>query len=790
MREKKAKNIVEVGEFSEFLEEPGAIEPNSGGVLVYITGKHEFDLKKFDPRNIAYLCGKQANISFLIMGKTADIKAWGFGYHSYTEEFRANNGTKFLADFKALHVESFLGQTIPLWTGVHFNVTNWTALITWPEPPNSFLRNATVEKYELISGKETTKIFYVMSFPQSGREFLFTGLRPLSNYTGKIIAVLSDGRRGSTDWIGFRTKEGIPSRRPYIEHVKSVDYNSIWLRWSKLHKEETWETLRGYRIHITKAYNFNGSQPFYRKLTVGPDVTAYYVTGLPTETHLRVSVAGFTATGEGIQSYDWGIDTKCGSTLSKSSGVLQSRGYPERMDYADCVWYISSRNKTVFISIEHYDIPYSYQCNYAYVAIGDASGIPPYRYCGKGGGVFALAQAPRVPLLYYTGHRYYLSRKGFKLSYFVMNVSFAEATLVEDWNIVSISDVRPRSIHVEWSHYSPQSPFQVIVYTVVCTPTNDEAGSTLLNIKDTSIHEVDVTRLHFSTNYSVELVAFINNTFINNTFINNTFINNTFINNTFINNSQTGEFILRRSQKAYVVTPEGVPQEPPWWVDATVHINITLNILVQWRAIPSNKVDGRLVGYKVYYRVGDGEFSSKTVGPDVHEIRIDIANVPEPYEIRVAGFTNAGVGPMSWRRRITSCRSIAVSQMGVITNPGFPQSTPGDLFCSTRFDRLDFPTSSVYRFRLVHVVDLMTNRKVGGAPNCSYWQDDYLDWELLYRTAILAGPFCGRVQPFAFVSWGNFYPPILMKFVTGVGNHERVFNSTFFALYDFSKISK
>ena len=68
---------------------------------------------------------------------------------------------------------------------------------------------------------------------------------------------------------------------------------------------------------------------------------------------------------------------------------------------------------------------------------------------------------------------------------------------------------------------------------------------------------------------------------------------------------------------------------------------------------------------------------------------------------------------------ITGCRSFAVSQMGVITNPGFPQSTPGNLFCSTTFHRLDFPTSSVHRFRLVHVVDLMTNRKVGEAPNCS-----------------------------------------------------------------------
>ena len=43
------------------------------------------------------------------MDSTADIQAWGFRYHSYTEEFRENNGTKFLADFIALPEESFLG---------------------------------------------------------------------------------------------------------------------------------------------------------------------------------------------------------------------------------------------------------------------------------------------------------------------------------------------------------------------------------------------------------------------------------------------------------------------------------------------------------------------------------------------------------------------------------------------------------------------------------------------------------------------------------------------------------
>ena len=96
---------------------------------------------------------------------------------------------------------------------------------------------------------------------------------------------------------------------------------------------------------------------------------------------------------------------------------------------------------------------------------------------------------------------------------------------------MNISDVRTRSMHVEWSRYTPRSPDQVIVYTVVCTPTNDVVGSTVLNINGTTIHEVDVGRLHFTTNYSVELVA-------------------------FVNNSQTGVVSLRRSQKVYVVTPD------------------------------------------------------------------------------------------------------------------------------------------------------------------------------------------------------------------------------------------
>ena len=100
------------------------------------------------------------------------------------------------------------GQTLHSWIGVHFNVTNVSALMTWSEPPSSFLNGSTVAKYLLIEGKHPTKIFHFIPLPHSGRQTLLEGLEAFTNYTGRIIAILIDGRRGSTDWLRFQTKEG------------------------------------------------------------------------------------------------------------------------------------------------------------------------------------------------------------------------------------------------------------------------------------------------------------------------------------------------------------------------------------------------------------------------------------------------------------------------------------------------------------------------------------------------------------------------------------------------------
>ena len=94
-----------------------------------------------------------------------------------------------------------------------------------------------------------------------------------------------------------------------------------------------------------------------------------------------------------------------------------------------------------------------------------------------------------------------------------------------------------------------------------------------------------------------------------------------------------------------------VPLDPPEDIQAETFINNTLFVRVKWRPIRSDRVEGNLIGYKVFYRTGDSEFSTKAVGPDVFETNIHIVNDPQPYEIRVAAFTRGGIGPMSWSRQ-------------------------------------------------------------------------------------------------------------------------------------------
>ena len=100
------------------------------------------------------------------------------------------------------------GSVLGDWAVTITNVTNSSALVSWSPPPSSFVGGATVERYLLIGDQASREIYHPTWLSASQSTHLVENLLARTNYTGIIVAILSNGKRGSTDWKSFQTKEG------------------------------------------------------------------------------------------------------------------------------------------------------------------------------------------------------------------------------------------------------------------------------------------------------------------------------------------------------------------------------------------------------------------------------------------------------------------------------------------------------------------------------------------------------------------------------------------------------
>ena len=79
-------------------------------------------------------------------------------------------------------------------------------------------------------------------------------------------------------------------------------------------------------------------------------------------------------------------------------------------------------------------------------------------------------------------------------------------------------------------------------------------------------------------------------------------------------------------------------------------------INVQWDPLPQEYVNGRLLGYRIYY-YEHSSYLTKTVNtssPDVNMVTLRGLLSVQRYYIRVAAFTSKGTGPRSYQTYITT----------------------------------------------------------------------------------------------------------------------------------------
>ena len=80
-----------------------------------------------------------------------------------------------------------------------------------------------------------------------------------------------------------------------------------------------------------------------------------------------------------------------------------------------------------------------------------------------------------------------------------------------NWSIFNITKIDLDKIVVEWHHHPPVTyPLELFAYAVVCTPTDGKLGPTLTTVRG-NINITEIHRLRPGTNYSVEIVALIDN---------------------------------------------------------------------------------------------------------------------------------------------------------------------------------------------------------------------------------------------------------------------------------------
>ncbi|PFX28263.1 Transmembrane protease serine 5 [Stylophora pistillata] len=458
-----------------------------------------------------------------------------------------------------------------------------------------------------------------------------SGLSAYTEYQISIVGVGSDGQAHNSSKLTFWTDEGAPSGSPSNVRLSNLQHSEIQVQWEPLAQHYVNGRLQGYRVRVYEyGYYYYGSLVQTLE-TPGPYVRMMKVGGLKAAQQYRVTVAAFTSKGEGPQSYWRYITTGCGGSVNQSFGEIQvgRRGYYS--SYLRCNWEIGNSGiKQPILIVSFEDL---YISRYSeYVKIIDGNGVTVFHHSGYSSSplkTFLLVQ-------YGSGNSvkaqiYFYNRwSQFKLQYGIVNQDLQSAVLVSNWS-VTIGNTTKRSIGVQWQNLN-QLLNQQILHLLGLLQTSN---GTIMNAK---IMPGNTTYLVFDglssyTQYSVAIVGVDNN----------------------------GKAYKSGNITAW--TDEGVPSKGP--LNISIENVESTEITVQWDPLPQQYVNGKLLGYRVYFHVSAYYYfrpRNNNVTINATKVTLTGLNPGQWYYVYVSAFTSKGEGPRSYYRYVKTACKITLNQ--------------------------------------------------------------------------------------------------------------------------------
>ncbi|XP_028832631.1 receptor-type tyrosine-protein phosphatase F-like isoform X4 [Denticeps clupeoides] len=183
------------------------------------------------------------------------------------------------------------------------SLTSTSIKVSWAAPPAASRHGVIVRytlSYQATNGEDTER--QEADVMADATSYVLEGLEKWTEYQVSVRAHTDVGPGPESSPVKVRTNEDVPGAPPRKLEVEVVNSTTIHVTWKPPQANKHHGQIRGYQVVYVRLEN-NEPRGMPNILDVAlPEAQEAYVTGLAAETSYSVTVAAYTARGDGARS--------------------------------------------------------------------------------------------------------------------------------------------------------------------------------------------------------------------------------------------------------------------------------------------------------------------------------------------------------------------------------------------------------------------------------------------------------------------------------------------------------